>query len=138
MNAAKPHNQMKTLKIQLLFITFFVVHGCSQNSKSQLILGEWEFVASYNLEKNKVIKKAKAEGPLFAIVKRELIELTDKENLEKKEIYYWKIRGDSLYVTKRNKKNTLPIFLKELDKNKLLVDLNFLGGTRVEFKRNTK
>lgn len=126
---------MLKLRIQILFIAFFVVYGCNQKSNSQLILGEWEFVASYDLEKDKVIENTDAEISFFAIVKPEVIELTDKEDLENKEKYFWEIKGDTLFVTSENKMNTYPIFLKELDENKLIIELNFLGETRLEFKR---
>lgn len=124
------------LKILLVISIGILIKGCNTKSNIELIQGEWKFKASYDVNSDNALEQAKPEDPMFAIITSEKITLTSKSKSMNDEIYFWKIKGDSLYVTTDNKKNTYPIYLKVLTEEKLEVELYILGKTRLEFIRN--
>jgi len=125
-------------KIILLLITIFLVliTCCSSKSKDKLLLGEWRLHSIIDLEKN-TVEKAQDDEPMYAIINKDYIILTDKKDTKGNEEYRWHLIKDSLMVFWGNKdKDTLSVYLKELNEKKLVVDFNFLGETRLIFEKN--
>ena len=48
----------------------------------------------------------KSEAEVQYLQQKNQIELTDKENLDKNELYHWNTEVERLYVTTENKENT--------------------------------
>lgn len=127
---------MKTKKITLLMMAIFLVliASCSSKSKDNLLLGEWKLHSSKDLETN-TIEKAQDDEPMYAIINKDAIILTDKKDMARNEEFQWNLKQDSLIVIFEDK-DTLSIYLKELNKKRLVVDFNFLKETRLIFERN--
>lgn len=127
---------VKSTLILLSGIFLMVVYGCKQPSQEELFLGEWEFVASYNVSTNEVLRRAEDAYPFFAIFDSTKITLTDKTNADNDDIYYWELSGDSLVVRSEENDNQYSLFIRTLNEKKFEVEIYFLGKTRLEFKRN--
>jgi len=107
-------------------------------SKSELLQGEWKFIAAYDLESKNGLKPKKPDEAVYALVSARKIQITNKKNNKSDETYLWKIKGDSLYLTEKNKKKTYPIFLRTLTEEKLEVELDVFGKMRLELARIKK
>ncbi len=116
--------------IYILFTILILLSSCRNQEKKELILGDWKFLSSTNLRTNKIIKKFDKTDPLFAIINKDLIILTDKKEKAKADKFPWKIVGDSLKILLENK-DTLSIYLKEINHEKMILDFYFLGKTRI-------
>lgn len=128
---------MKTKKITLLMMAMFLVliAGCSSKSKDELLLGEWKLYSSMDLKTN-TIEKAQDDEPMYAIINKDAIILTDKKDMARNEKYRWHLIKDSLIVLFEDKDTLSIVYLKELNEKKLVVDYEWLGKTRLIFERN--
>lgn len=119
----------------LMIIIVPLLVGCVRKTKSELLQGEWKFVASYDLITNKELDKFNSEDPIFVIIDSNSINIKHKLNQKKNDKYFWHMKQDSLYVTTLNKMNTFPIFLKTLNEEKLVLELYAIGETKIELER---
>lgn len=126
------------LNILAVLSLLLFMGGCHVKSKSELLQGEWKLIATYDLESKNPPKPEKPEEDAYALISARKITLIDKKNRKKDDVYLWKIKGDSLYIKEGNNKNAYPIFLRTLTEEKLEVELEVFGKTRLEFKRMKK
>jgi hypothetical protein len=119
----------------IVAIFILVITGCKDKTKNELLQGEWKFHSSIDLKTNKTIKKAEKNEPLFALINKDFIILTSKNDKERVEKYQWKMIDDSLQLIKSTTKDTFLIYLKLVNEERLEVDMNFLGKTRLVFKK---
>lgn len=125
---------VKTRKTTLLRMAIFLVliTGCSSKSK-ELLPGEWKLHSSIDLETN-TIDKAEDDKPIYAILNKDSIILTDKKDMEENKEFRWHLKQDSLIVISDG--DSLSVYLKELNEKKLIVDYDWFGVTRLIFEKN--
>lgn len=123
----------------MVFVVLFsinLIEGCQAKSKKDLFQGEWQFVATYDLDSGKKIVREKSEDSIFAVIKPTTVTLTNKSNPEQDEVLFWEIKGDTLYLKKD--KELYSFLLNVLNEDKLEVDYYFIGHTRLELTRCKK
>ena len=120
---------LKLLPILLLLVS------CAKKSTQEMLLGEWKFHSSIDLKTNKTIKKGEENKPLYALINKDFIILTTKNNNEKDEKYRWKLKSDTLELIKSTSKDTFLIYLKFINEERLEIEMDFFGKLCVKFEK---
>lgn len=122
-------NLLKLIPIVLLLV------ACAKKSTKEMLLGEWKFHSSIDLKTNKTIKKGEENKPLYALINKDFIILTTKNNNEKDEKYRWKLKADTLELIKSTSKDTFLIYLKFINEERLEIEMDFFGKLSVKFEK---
>ncbi|MFN2372343.1 MAG: lipocalin family protein [Cyclonatronaceae bacterium] len=122
---------MKKMTLLMFTIPLFLMASCSSKSKNEMLLGEWKLQSEIDLETHTINNDVE---PMYAIINKDYIILTDKKDMERNEEYRWNLKHDSLIVILDG--DSTFIYLKELNEKKLVVDYDFFGKTRLIFEKN--
>lgn len=126
---------MKNINSFIVVILILLISSCNSKTKNEMLQGEWKFHSSIDVKTNKTVKKAEKKKPLFAVITKNAIILTDKNDKTMDEKYFWKLKDDSLLLVKSRRIDTIYIYLKLVNEKRLEVEMDFLGKTRLVFKK---
>lgn len=114
---------------KLIFILFaFIILGCNQNLKKKgELLGIWDVVSSTAIETGEV--------ELLENVTKEFVEFKSDSlylisDFEVDKVFAWQIKGDSIFLDEFGS-----VYIKELTKNELIVEYDFLGKIQLTLKK---
>ncbi len=126
---------------KILFIAFysFLFISCAPN-KEDLFQGKWKFHSSVDVEKNKTIMTvADAEDEdnqlTFVHIDKRTLKIQDRNQNVMDEEYRWTFFEDSIRLHDIKNERTFFVYLKTLTADRLEVELDFLGRTRLIFDR---
>jgi hypothetical protein len=109
----------------LIFILLaFILIACNKNlKKKDTIIGTWEVVSIIDIETGEV-ELQESDNLAFVEVKSDTIYLSSDK------AFAWRIEGDSIFLDEFGS-----VYIKELSKNRIIVEYNFLGKTRLILKK---
>lgn len=114
---------------KLIFVLFaFIILGCNQNFKNKgHLIGTWDVLSSTYMESGK-IEFPENDNLVFVEFKTDSLYLIS--NFEVEQVFAWRIEGDSIFL-----KDFGSIYIKELTKNELIVEYDFLGKIQLTLKK---
>ena len=121
------------MKKPLIILLAFIFLGCNQHYKKKDLLGTWDIVSSIDIESGEV-EFLKGDDEMAAVFKSDSLYLFD--NYDSDKYFAWRIKGDSLIL--EDGIRYFNIYIKELTKDKLVVEYDFLGIVRLELKKSSK
>ncbi|WP_027138025.1 hypothetical protein [Gaetbulibacter saemankumensis] len=115
------------MKQILSFLLVFTIIGCNSNYKKGDLLGTWELVSLIDIETGDV-EWEKIDKSEFVLFRSDSLYLISDTNSDK--VFAWQIMGDSIVLDEMGS-----VYIKELTVDKLIVEYDFFGMTRLELKK---
>jgi len=113
---------------KLIFILFAItIIGCNSSHKTSDLLGIWDIVSSTNIESGDV---ELPDGDNLGFVEFKSDSLYVISPFEEDMVFAWRIEGDSIFL-----KNFDSFYIKELTKNKLIVENYFISKQQITLKK---
>lgn len=112
---------------QIIFILFvFIILGCNHNVKKSDLLGTWGVVSITDIETWEV-ELPESDDAEFVEFK------SDSLYLSSDKVFVWRIKGDSIFLDEFGS-----VYIKELTADKLIVEYDFFGKTRLTLKKESR
>ncbi|WP_370479035.1 hypothetical protein [Tamlana flava] len=117
------------MKKLILILFAFIILGCDQNLKKKgVLLGTWDAISATDIETGEV-SFPESDELAFVEFKSDSLYLSPDLSLGDK-VFAWRIEGDSIVLFDEGN-----VYIKELTKNKLVVEYDFFGKTQLNFKK---
>lgn len=115
------------MKRILFFLLAFMIVSCNQNPNKEYLLGVWDIVSSTDIETGQV-DFSENDNKEFVEFKSDSIYLISDVGSDT--VFAWRSVGDSIFLDEY-----FSIYIKELTKNKLTVEYDFLGKNQITLKK---